>query len=203
MKCGNCGSQVNDEWDFCPKCGVRFERKDVFSDVFERVEGEMNHLNKLFEKNFEVFDISPFFKKTPMGNGFSIKITQSADQKPRVSVKTFGNVDKKDIEHEIERMGFKPKAKKNSKPETATFGVARVTEEPKTDVKRIGDKILVEIKLPEVKDEKDIQINSLENSIEVKAITGNKAYFKILTKPPKSRIIGQSFSKGMLHLEFG
>ncbi|MBN2042328.1 MAG: zinc ribbon domain-containing protein [Candidatus Aenigmarchaeota archaeon] len=206
MKCGNCGNHTEDGWEFCPKCGARLRGEEIFSDVFERVEKEMDQFSKMFDKDFEVFDLSPFFRKTPRGNGFSIKITQSNKNKPKVSVKTFGNVDRKEIEHEVERMGLNPGKEKGGgqAPVRKEFDMGtRVTEEPETDVKRMGDKITVEMKLPGVRDAKDIRINSLENSIEVKAIAGNKAYFKILTKPSDFSIIGKEFGKGVLHLEFG
>ena len=80
---------------------------------------------------------------------------------------------------------------------------AKTTEEPKTCVRRLGDNIVVEVKLPDVKDEGDIEVKSLENSIEVKAMAGDKAYFKILTKPPQTGILRKSFKKGILYLELG
>ena len=131
------------------------------------------------------------------------EITPPAVNKPKVSVKTFGNVDRKEIEQEVEKMGLESKPEIPKPEPRREEMVPRVTEEPKTDVKRLGDKIIVEMELPDVKNEKDIRINSLENSIEVKAVAGNKAYFKILTKPPQSSIIGHRFEKGVLHLEFG
>ena len=77
----------------------------------------------------------------------------------------------------------------------------KITEEPKADVRKTGGKILVDIHLPEVKSENDIQIRPLENSIEVKAFSGDKAYFKIITKPAGSAVARKPFSRGILRLE--
>ena len=56
--------------------------------------------------------------------------------------------------------------------------------------------------IPDVKSEDDIVINELENSVEVRAMAGETAYFKILTKPAQFRLTKKEFKKGKLHLEF-
>jgi len=76
------------------------------------------------------------------------------------------------------------------------------TEEPKTSVARSASKVVVSIHLPGVESEKDIEVSELENSVEVKALAKDKAYFKILTKPSQFRLSSKSFEKGILHMEF-
>ena len=210
MKCRRCGADVRGDWEFCPRCGARISG-DMFSDMFSRMERELKEMGKMFERDFEVFDLSPFFRKPLRGRGFSIKITQSSGEKPKVSVKTFGNVNREEIEKEVRKLGFRDRLK-GIKPKIMEVGQAKggahmseakTTEEPKTCVRRLGDNIVVEVKLPDVKDEGDIEVNSLENSIEVKAMAGDKAYFKILTKPPQTGILRKSFKKGILYLELG
>ncbi len=222
MKCGSCGEEVSEEWEFCPRCGARIRKNDMFSDAFDMMEKEMSRLgNDLsdmdnpLEKNFEVFDLSPFFRKRPRGSGFSIKITRGSGKKPSVSVKTFGDVNRKDIEKEMRKMGIgkspepegseinREDSPERTTGEPETSEAPKVTEEPETEVRRVGDRIVVEIKIPGVKETKDIHITSLENSVEVKAIAGKKAYFKILTKPPDSSVVNKDFSEGVLRLELG
>lgn len=209
MRCPNCGTEVNENWAFCPKCGFRL-KGDLFTDIFSKIEKEMEEMGKAFERDFEVFDLSPFFRKPISGRGFSIKITGGSGRKPRVSIKTFGDVDKKKIEEEIRKLGFregpeeaKPEIREleESKGRRPFIGEVKTTEEPKTAVKRIGDRITVEVELPDVSDERDIEVRSLENSIEVKAVAGDKAYFKILTKPPQTSVKGKYFKNGVLYLE--
>ena len=69
----------------------------------------------------------------------------------------------------------------------------------KTNLKRFGDKIVYEIEMPETKSFKDILINQLESSIEIKAIGKTKAYFKII--PINMLITNQKLSEGKLILE--
>lgn len=203
MRCPRCGSGVNEGWKFCPKCGSRLER-NLFGDVFERMEQEMKNelksMDRAFERNFEVLDLSPFFRKPIRSSGFSIKITRSGSEKPKVSVKTFGDVDRKELESETGKLGFE-KAPKMERGGKVCLERTRTIEEPETCVRRIGDKIVVEVKLPGVEDTKDIELKSLENSIEVKAISGKKAYFKILTKPQKTNIFRKDFENGVLRME--
>lgn len=212
MRCPRCGSDVDERWRFCPRCGSRLERgRDIFSRVFERMDREFKDMDRAFERNFEVFDLSPFFRKPVKGSGFSIKISRSGGEKPKVSVKTFGDVNKKEIEQEIGKLGFRgiPERGKleKEKPEVREpergicLESAKTTEEPETCVRRIGGKIIVEVELPGVRNAEYIEVKSLENSIEVKAIAGEKAYFRILTKPPKTNIVKKDFENEILRIE--
>jgi len=210
MRCPNCGSRVEDDWGFCPRCGNRL-KGDMFTDVFSRIEREFKEMGRMFERNFEVFDLSPFFTKPIKGRGFSIRITQTSGEKPKISVKTFGDVDRKEIEEEMKRLGFGGRVRaigskirelrEPKRERELSLSEAKITEEPKTSVRRIGERIVVEVELPGVRDMGDIEVRSLENSIEVKAIAGDKAYFKILTKPPRTSILNKRFRDGILYLE--
>ena len=202
MRCRRCGSGVDEKWKFCPKCGSIL-RRDFFSNVFERVGREMKEMDRSFERNFEVLDLSPFFRRPTKSGGFSIRITRSGQGKPKVSFKTFGDVDRKDVESEVSKLGLKEVVvQKTEKSETGIqLERAKVTKEPETYVKNLGDRIVVEVKLPGVSGEEDIQVKSLENSIEVKALAGDKAYFKILTKPEKANIVRKDFEDDVLRLE--
>jgi HSP20 family molecular chaperone IbpA len=196
MSCPKCGCRVEPGWEYCPKCGARLERG--LSNIFSRVEKEAEEMSRAFEKNFEVFDLPSGPRQRPAGRGFSIKIVQGSGLKPRVSVNTFGDVDRKDVENEIRKM--EPKLRQE------TMGLSRpapsATEEPKTSIRCVGNRVIVEMKLPGVASE-DIEVVSLQSSIEVKAVAGDKAYFKILTKPEISHILKKEFSGGVLRLEIG
>lgn len=71
-------------------------------------------------------------------------------------------------------------------------------EEPMTRVRRFTNKIVYEIELPGVNDEKKVFINRLQNSIEIKAFAKDKAYFKLI--PVSFPIKSWKFSKGRLVL---
>ena len=73
-------------------------------------------------------------------------------------------------------------------------------EEPSTKIRRLANKVIYEINLPEVKSINDVSILRLENSIEIKALAKNKAYFKSI--PINLPIINYILSEGKLVLEF-
>jgi len=211
MKCPNCGSELEKNWQFCPKCG-KILKQETFDDIFKTVFNQIDFQNLFdqvkknmedmddFEKNFEVLDLSPFFKPQTKKQGFTIKIRRSGDKKPKVEVDTFGGVNKEALRKEVyEELGIKPET--DVKKVKERFVKAKTTVEPKANVKRVDSKVLVDIDLPKVK-ENDITIKQLENSVEVRAVTKDKAYFKLLTKPAQFRISKKSFEKGKLHLEF-
>ena len=74
-------------------------------------------------------------------------------------------------------------------------------EEPLTSIRRLSDKIIYEIELPKVNSIKDISINKLEQSTEIRALAKNKAYFKILQI--SLPIINYFLEKEKLILELG
>jgi HSP20 family molecular chaperone IbpA len=199
---------VESGWEYCPKCGSRLERG--LSDIFSRVEKEAEEMSKAFEKNFEVFNLPSGPRQKPVSRGFSIKIVQGSGQKPKVSVNTFGDVDRKGLENEIRKLGVikAPLADARiSKPlHQEAAGLSRPTpsstEEPKTSIRCVGNRVIVEMRLPGVAPD-DIEVVSLQSSIEVKAVAGDKAYFKILTRPERSHILKKEFSGGILRLEIG
>lgn len=226
MKCPRCGADVERDWKYCPECGQNLRggfRAGPFDDIFSRLREEMREMNQMFDRDLEAFDISPFFDRSP-GKGFSVKISRSGNREPEVHVETYGDVDEEEIKERVRRqLGIgevkaqkkeKPKLKvgkprkfrpemgqrkKEKKPERKP---PKVTKEPETEVRRLGDRVVVDMEVPGVDKEEDVEINELKSSVEVKAMTGDKAYFKILTKPEDSRIIEKKLEKGKLHLEF-
>lgn len=196
----------------------------IFNKLMGRLAKQMEEIDKRsssMEKDFEMLDLSPLFNEMwnmgpdkvkvigrPNTKGFSIKIVRSDDNEPKVDVKTFGDVDdntRKQINQQLERMGISrreaPPAKNPADPKKS-FPVPKKTEEPKATVKRVDSKVLVDIELPDVKSEEDIETNELGSSVEVRAMAGDKAYFKILTKPARFRLCEKRFENGKLHMEF-
>lgn len=228
MICRKCGRKVEKGWRFCPNCGAGLEQRggSIFDDIFSRFRREFKDMDKLFDKEFEVLDLSPFFRNLhaqggagtpsdagrPRRSGFTIKITRSNRERPRVDVKTFGNLDRNDVRREVagemRELGMKAPLmagqEEGRKPEEekSHHEPARFTEEPKTRVRSTGTGVTVEMELPDVKSEGDIEINALESSVEVRARAGDKAYFKIITKPGGFSVTSKRFEKGRLYLGF-
>ena len=197
-------------WSYCPSCGFRVER-GFFDDMFSRIKRELfDREMKAFERQAEALDLSPFFRN-PKGGGFSIKIYRSGASVPKVYVKTFGDVDRNQVEKAVySQLGVRDKgvqelrrrATQIQREEKKTATGLKQAEEPRTSVRSLGDRVVVDIDLPGVKSPGEISINELENSVEVKAMVGDKAFFKILTKPPQFRVVQRTFSNNTLHLEF-
>jgi HSP20 family molecular chaperone IbpA len=208
MDCPRCGSKIEKDWDYCPRCGTPFRQRDVFSlfdmgKIFERLGKVQEEMKKSIEKDFEVFDLTPAFKKAK-SSGFTIRITSSGDSTPKVYVKTFGDVDEKAVRREVGEMAEQTgmKLKQSHKPAEKELPIPKYTEEPKTSVRRADSGVVVEIEMPGVRSEEDIRINELESSVEVRAIAGDKAYFKILTKPEQFTITEKEFRNGKLVIVF-
>jgi HSP20 family molecular chaperone IbpA len=72
-------------------------------------------------------------------------------------------------------------------------------EEPKTNIRRLSNKVIYEVDLPGVKSAKDISILNLEKGIELKAVSEKKAYLKSI--PITLPILAYKLSKGKLFLE--
>jgi HSP20 family molecular chaperone IbpA len=220
MQCPVCGTRIDKEWGFCPRCGSRISG-DFFDEIFSRMRKELAEMNRMLEKDIEAFDLSPWFKDMdkPKKSGFTIKIVQAGDRKPDISVRTFGDVEKGKLKKEMDQLGawqnnMKPaespavrrdlfRLGKLAEPgEKLVIKGALKTEEPKTSVAKSASKVVVSIHLPGVQSERDIEVSELENSVEVKAVAKDKAYFKILTKPRQFRLSKRSFEKGILQMEF-
>ena len=229
MQCPICGTKIEKGWTFCPRCGTRMSG-DFFEEIFSRMRKELAEMNKLLEKDIEAFDLSPWFrnmerqnnlKSQPKGSGFSIKIIQSGGEKPKVSVRTFGDVDKEKLRKEMGEFGtwqnggqgnegvieHVPRALSHKQDEHLNRQKVLIkesmrTEEPKTSVAKTASKVVVSLELPGVKSPEDIEVSELESSVEVKALAHDMAYFKILTKPRQFRLSRRSFQNGVLQMEF-
>ncbi len=230
MYCHKCGKKVDENWDFCPSCGAPVIRPVKFrspSSMFP-ADSLFSSFNKQFkemrlmesdlkgmEKDFEVFNLKNSSDPRIKRNGFSVSIRSGTDRKPQVNIKTFGDVDKKKLQEELsKRFGIKlqdmPKEAGAIKPEppeekiqeSKVKEMPKITEEPKTDIKRLPDKIVIETKLPDVESEDDIIVHTLPESIELKAIGKKKMYFRIMQIPKGWQLISKTFKDSKLKLEF-
>lgn len=233
LYCHKCGKKVDEHWDFCPSCGssiikpIKFKRpsSDIpmdnlfgsFKKQFDEISKFMEHDIHSLEKDFEAFNLHPEKDPKIRRNGFSVSIRSGTGQKPKVDIKTFGDIDKKKLEEEIrknlglegvsipeevtepEKISVIPKHPKEQLPKKK---IPSITEEPKTDIKRLPDKIVIDIELPDVESEEDIMVHVLPSSIELKAIGKKKMYFRIMQIPKGWTLISKKFKDGVLRIEF-
>ncbi|MBW6461869.1 MAG: zinc ribbon domain-containing protein [DPANN group archaeon] len=229
MYCHKCGKMVEDHWDFCPSCGssvikpIKFKRPssvlplDNLVDSFKRQFDEINKFMERdlhgLEKDFEVFNLRSEKNPKIIRNGFSVSISSGTGQKPKIDIKTFGDIDKTKLAEEFKKnLGLKGvnindaiiKSTIPNLPEEQLLNkkIPSVTEEPKTDIKRLSDKIVIDIELPDIESDKNIIVNMLSSSIELKAIGKKKMYFKIMQIPKGWTLISKKFKDRILKLEF-
>ena len=203
-KCKKCGKKSSKEFDFCPYCGNSTNdnsknedwgmlgKNDFFNDAEIKLPFGfnvlLNSLMKNLDKEFRELDKeigkeekqknqkSPMFKNQ---GGISISISTSGNSPPKIKVNSFGNVPEfQEEERELKKIASKSTPMLSDKNIKKLSNLPR--EEPSSNIRRLSNKIVYEINLPGVKSIEDISIIKLENSIEIKAIGKEKAYFKLI-----------------------
>ncbi len=122
----------------------------------------------------KVGDVQEF--NFPGGHGFSIQIQMGGS--PQNITLNGGNGENEDSSEDRAKKINLPKSRIS---ETRAHALSKLPRhEPETKIRRLTDKLVYEISMPGVKNEKDIAINKLQNSIEIKAFSKDKAYFKLI-----------------------
>ena len=181
QKCPGCGEKINKKFNYCPYCRHSFKKQkeednfgmlgldDFVSDMDAGLGNEiklplglnklMNSLMKQLEK-----ELGGIEKEGRMPRGFSIQISSG---KPRM----------RQINSQVDEE--KIKIGKVSSEE-----IKRRSELPRVEagstIRRIGDTIVYELSTPGVDNKKDVIITKLEKSLEVKAYSKSKCYYKVI-----------------------
>lgn len=198
MKCTNCKREVP-QTHYCPHCGQHQPHQGKEPSAFDGLFSDsfFNQVLQNFEQMFEgmegmdkeVLDLTKAGKKRK-GVGFTVNIVQSGDGPPQIKIQPIGG----------EEAVLEPR--EQARPLPKKFSEAKRSEEPDSVVKRVGDTLVADLDLPGVKKEEDVAVTELDNSVEVRALAGDKTFFKIITKPAKLRLAAKKFKNGKLHLEF-
>jgi hypothetical protein len=213
-KCGKCRSKVDKDYDFCPYCGNYLEDDEDYGllgkNDFSPSKTEIklppgfgflfNSLVKELDNQFRQLDKDIGKEKSKQNKfqrsgGISISISSSGNEAPRIKVGSFGNIPEFRQQEEKIKKEFKTELSDENIKKLSTLPKA----EPSTNIRRLANKLIYEINMPEVKSIKDVSIIQLENSIEIKAIGKDKAYFKLI--PLSLPIRKQKFENGKLFLE--
>lgn len=208
-ECNNCGEKISSKYKFCPTCG-NFTSKKYKKDNSGML-GEDDFIN-----GFENFSNSIFggIGGKMIGKMLenAMKMLENEMQKeikrknfqPKVDYKMFINGKRINLDYE------NPRKIKQQKKEIPSSELPRGNwkkfsklpkKEPSTNVRRFSDRVIYEIYMPGVNSEKDLSIIKLENNIEIKAVSKNKAYKKLI--PMNFPITNYNLSKGKLVLELG
>lgn len=226
-QCKSCKKKIDKNFEYCPYCGS-FTKDEVgderdygflgkndlnmnevkmplgFNTIFKKLMKEMDKQFRELDREIGKEKEMKLDKRNPniKQGGISINISSGAGQ-PVIKVKSFGNMPEfKVMENQIKPAGKPPAKKVPQISEEQAKKLAKLPrEEASSKVRRLSGKVVYEIELPDVKESKDIIINKLENSIEIKAFAKDKAYFKFL--PVSLPLIRSRFLDGKLTLELG
>ena len=219
-KCSKCGRRIEKDFEFCPYCGFNMKReKDgrdygilgidddnfnlpntasmpfgldrVFSSLIKQIDKQFRDLDKEFGKE-------PKIEKSPLSRGISISISSGTGKNPEIKVRGFGPGFGNSKVQETEEKPIKIKQPEITE-EQARKMAKLPRKEAETRIRRLSDKIIYEIELPEIKSLNNVIINKLENSIEIKAFTKKQVYVKLL--PVKLQILDYKLEDEKLILE--
>ena len=206
--CPKCGKNIKKDFDFCPYCGSSLDANNSWGML-----GKNDHIFEQNQFNNSLFGGGIFNKM--IGNAMKMlekelqkSVKEPQSDIPRTKVQLYINGKKINIGAQPRKIIKKP-VKKQIKSIPSTYFSKEALkkfsnlprEDPKTNVRRLSDRIIYDIEMPEVKSIKDIAIVKLENSIEIKAIGKNKSYYKLIKIGLP--IIDYYLSKGKLILELG
>lgn len=211
-KCEGCGSKANKSYSFCPHCGNNFldSKKDqrdfgmlgrndfseqpgneiaapfgitdklfnsVFNSLMKNLDKQMRDQMKDMDRGFGDAEVKSF------PNGIRIKVSgpQGMNAPNKVN-KINTSVNRTVGESQIRKMNSLPRAK------------------AKSNVKRIGDRVVYELSTPGVLSPEDVFVSKLESGYEIKVIGDKKVYVNSvpITLPLKKYTI----SKNKLLIEF-
>ncbi len=219
--CQRCGRKTSKSNSFCPSCGFplgKKGKKEEFgmlgeNDSFNEIDPFSNSLfggmglggsfmNKMISNTMRMLE-------KEMEREMKMSKQSSANNSfPKTKIRLMINGKEVDLNNGLQNPENTKKEKQKTMPlKFKKFSDEQIKKfsklhkkEPKTELRRIADKIIYEIEMPGVNSIEDISITNLESSIELKAIADEKAYSKSI--PLNLPIIGYEFSKGLLVLEF-
>lgn len=175
---------------FEPSFNLGFPFNTIFKQLEKQIEKEMRNLDKDMGKSLLDMD-----NPTSLMNGLTIRI-DSSNGTPMIKVSSMNNPSNSSEKEKTpkDNVGLKTQLTEEKAVENSKLP----KEEAKTTVRRLTDRIIYELDIPGV--EKDnIHITKLQNSIEIKAFSKDRAYFKLI--PVSLAILNSKLEEGKLVLE--
>ncbi len=203
--CKKCGEKTKPGYNFCPNCGNPLKKQEDWGMLGknDNIQNESSPFHNAFMGNNKMLN-------NMLGNAMKMleKEMKKVEDKnqpnnfPKTNFKLM--INGKEIKPNLQpKQSAKKPIKKIPKNEFNEEQLKKYSElekeNPKTNLKRIGEKIIYEIGMPGVKSLKNIMTNQLESSIEIKAIGKTRAYKK--TIPLNAPITNQILEKEKLILE--
>lgn len=208
-KCSHCEKKVSKKYEFCPHCGGNLKEdsgdsgflgKEDFSDMGIKLPFGFKTLMKPLMKELgkQMRELDKELKKEhgedkpQMMKNFSITIG-APGQKP---IKLTGT---------NPQMNFQPKIVRGGLPKIDESKLEKIKnlprKEPKTNVRRLADRVIYELDVPGVVSVKDINLSQLEGGLEVKAIADKIVFSKMINV--KLPLVRCSLQAEKLVLEMG
>jgi HSP20 family molecular chaperone IbpA len=211
-KCSKCNEKTKKDFEFCPSCGHRLKNSDNEFGLLGRndqLKDETESLNPLLG------GLAGGVLGKMLGNTMRIleremqkELQNPSERKmPNTKFELFVNgkkIDPKNIKvtkqpaHKLNEKGQKTQSIVLPENKLKKFSQLPL-EEPETNLRRLSDSLIYEIDLPGVKSEKDLSIKTVENTIEIKAESKEKAYLKTINIGLP--VMSYEFSKELLTLE--
>jgi len=211
-KCSKCNNKIKKEFKYCPICGNNISGEHDKEDYgflgkndSEEIEDSFgfgeNIIDKIFNKTLKVLEK----QITNFSNEIKENQTSKKNYNPseNLNVQFFVNGKRVPINLPI-RQHIKKSTKIIPKTEPTPEKLKLFAKLPKQEaegkIKRLSGKIIYEISVPGVNNIEDILINQLESSIEIKALSDDKVYTKIINL--NLPIISYGLDNDNLILEF-
>jgi len=213
--CIKCGKKVDSKYEFCPHCGNLFDRN--FKEEDWGMLGKKDSFNETNDFSESMFGgIGGKMINKLLGN--ALKMLENEMQKEikkerkepinKTNFQLFINGKRINLENNPMLIQQKEAKKPPEKIPLDSFSKDKSKKfsnlskkEPLTKIRRLSNKVIYEIDIPGVKSLKDISLIKLENSIEIKALGKNKAYYKLI--PINLPIINYNLDDSKLILELG
>jgi hypothetical protein len=185
MACARCKGEMNDSWHFCPMCGARkgADPDEVMGRDF------FSQLLSGFKESIE--------KGNAPGMGAPGARIQGFPGPVRIEVRSGKVAARKKPGSRLLDGAGRPAA-----PGAIERLAPGEPTEPSMHMAPYGDATAAEVFVPGVSDPQNVLIKELENSVEVRASSGEKLYFRILKKPSSGGISGVSLDNGVLRIRF-
>lgn len=203
-KCKRCGERVNSKHRFCSNCGTPLKKASQ-EDWGMLGRNDFEEQNPLSNSLLDGFTGNMFNKM--LGSAMRMLEKEMKKEMSRENIQPKTNVrlmiNGKEIDLKNVNQPKKIEKKEKILDEFSKKSLKRFSElpkkEPKTNVKRFSNTVIYEINIPGVKSLEDLSIVKLENSIEIKAVAKDKAYFKLI--PVNLPILDYELERGKLILE--
>lgn len=183
-KCPACAKGIKKDFNYCPYCGKSFKasaEKDNFGML-----GRIDSTEGIQPELKLPFGIGKIVNSLVKQLEQEINSQSSSDESRGIKIKiAMGNPHNNQIiRSEPKRIEDVPKVSEAENERRAKLP----TVEVESRIKRLGDKIIYEIKAPGVRTKEDVVIVKLASGLEIKGYSGEKCYIKFI--PLTVEIIG-------------